>query len=257
MDSHTSTYDSEDDISSFEDAPISVELSQLLNHYVENIEKTKAIEDEDALRTEMLADKNKSLEKNKKVTYDQRPLNDERFDSVVVILNPNGGLGSGFYVRPNLVLTNYHVIEGAKFIEMKLFNGLETFGKVIKSDVRLDLALIKVESQGTPLKFYDSTNLPVGETVDAIGHPSGLEYTITKGIISALRKRESSYDVGGQEVLFVQTDAAINPGNSGGPLFLEEKVIGVNNNKIVSNTVEGLGFAIHFSEVNQFLDEKF
>ena len=127
----------------------------------------------------------------------------------------------------------------------------------MKSDVRLDLALIKVESQGAPVKFSDSTNLALGSTVDAIGHPSGLEFTITKGIISALRKRESSYNIGGQEVLFIQTDAAINPGNSGGPLFLEDKVIGVNNNKIVSNTVEGLGFAIHFSEVNLFLDEEF
>ena len=257
LDSHLSTYDKEDAVSTFEDAPLSVKLSDLLSNYIENIDKSKTIEGEDALRAEILTDKNLTLAKVKETTYDQRPLNDPRFDNVVVVFNPKGGLGTGFYVRPNLVLTNYHVIEGAKFIEIKLHNGLESFGKVVKSDVRLDLALIKVESQGTPVKFYDSTNLPVGATVDAIGHPSGLEYTITKGIISALRKRESSYDVGGQEVLFVQTDAAINPGNSGGPLFLEEKVIGVNNNKIVSNTVEGLGFAIHFSEVNLFLDEEF
>jgi S1-C subfamily serine protease len=147
-------------------------------------------------------------------------------------------------------------VEGVKFIEMKLHNGMETFGKVVKSDVRLDLALIKVQDRGVPVEFYDKNNLDLGSTVEAIGHPKGLTFTITRGVVSAVRKKKSVFAVGGKEVLFVQTDAAINPGNSGGPLFLGQKVIGVNNNKLVGGS-EGLGFAVHHSEVAQFMKESF
>jgi len=166
-------------------------------------------------------------------------------------------LGTGFYVAPNLVLTNYHVVEGTKFLEMKLYNGLETFGKLVKSDVRLDLALVKVEARGEPVKFCDTNIVDLGAEVEAIGHPSGLEFSITRGVVSSLSKKNSVYDTGGKEILFIQTDAAINPGNSGGPLFLGDEVVGVNNQKIVADTVEGLGFAIHYSEVQNFLDENY
>ena len=140
---------------------------------------------------------------------------------------------------------------------MKLHNGLETFGKIVKSDVRLDLALIKVEARGEPVNFYNSNEIRLGEEVEAIGHPSGLEFSITRGVVSGIRKLKSGYDTGGKEVLFIQTDAAINPGNSGGPLFLKNKVIGVNNQKLVAKAVEGLGFAIHFSEIENFLREDY
>ena len=167
-------------------------------------------------------------------------------------------LGTGAVVDANerLILTNYHVIEGAQFVEMKLYNGMETFGKVIKSDVRLDLALVKVQTRGNPLPFFEENTLDLGATVEAIGHPKGLTFTITRGIVSALRKKKSIYAVGGKEVMFVQTDAAINPGNSGGPLFLNKKVIGVNNNKLAAGS-EGLGFAVHYSELRAFMKESF
>jgi serine protease Do len=255
--SHLSTYDSEGDVENFEEAPVAVKLSDLLEHYIANIDSVKELSSEDILRAEMLQDKNISIANYKKQTYDARPLNDARFDSVVVVYNPTGSLGTGFYVKPNLILTNYHVIEETKFVEMKLYNGSETFGKVIKSDVRLDLALIKVEARGKPVEFYDSNIIELGNEVEAIGHPSGLDFSITRGVVSAIRKRRSVYDTGGKEIVFIQTDAAINPGNSGGPLFLENKVIGVNNQKIVANAVEGLGFAIHFSEVQNFMKEEF
>jgi S1-C subfamily serine protease len=149
------------------------------------------------------------------------------------------------------------VIEGGKYAEMKLYNGHETFGKVVKSDVRLDLALIKVQEKGKPVQFYDENSLDLGATTEAIGHPKGLEFTVTRGVISAIRKKESIFDTGGKEVLFVQTDTAINPGNSGGPLFLDNMVIGVNDNKLVDIGTEGLGFAIHHSEIQEFLKEDF
>lgn len=250
-------YDSDETVSKYEESGMGVKVSQLLKHYVENFGDEVALKDEGEFRAAIMYDKNEALAAYKKRTYDARPLNDHRFDHVVVIYNMAGSLGSGFYVTPDLVLTNYHVIDGAKYVEMKLYNGHETFGKVVKSDVRLDLALVKVQEKGKPVQFYKENSLDLGSTTEAIGHPKGLEFTVTRGVISAVRKKESIFDTGGKEVLFVQTDAAINPGNSGGPLFLGNFVIGVNDNKLVDVGTEGLGFAIHHSEVEQFLDEDF
>jgi S1-C subfamily serine protease len=171
-------------------------------------------------------------------------------------MNPKGSLGTGFYVEPELVLTNYHVIEGAQFVEMKLRNGLETFGKVVKSDVRLDLALVRVQARGKPVQFHSGA-IPLGATVEAIGHPKGLEFSITRGVVSALRRQPSPFGVSGKEVLFVQTDAPINPGNSGGPLFLGNNVVAVNDNKFAGKGIEGIGFSVHYTEVQDFLREGF
>jgi serine protease Do len=252
-----SKYDSEEDISSYEDKAINVDVSMLLTHYLKNLGDEVKLKSEDELRMTMMYDKNQALTAYKERTYDARALNDSRFDHVVVIYNPTGAMGSGFYVTPDLVLTNYHVIEGAKYAEMKLYNGHETFGKVVKSDVRLDLALVKVQEKGKPVQFYDKNTLDLGSTTEAIGHPKGLEFTITRGVISAVRKRTSVFDTGGKKVLFVQTDTPINPGNSGGPLFLGDKVIGVNDNKLVGMDTEGISFSIHHSEVEKFLKEDF
>ena len=252
-----SKYDSEEDISSYEDKAIDVDVSMLLAHYLKNLGGEIELKSEDELRMTMMYDKNQALTAYKERTYDARALNDSRFDHVVVIYNPTGSMGSGFYVTPDLVLTNYHVIEGAKYAEMKLYNGHETFGKVVKSDVRLDLALVKVQEKGKPVQFYDKNKLDLGSTTEAIGHPKGLEFTITRGVISAVRKKESVFDTGGKKVLFVQTDTPINPGNSGGPLFLGDKVIGVNDNKLVGMDTEGISFSIHHSEVEKFLKEDF
>ncbi len=252
-----SKYDSEEDISSYEGKAIDVDVSMLLMHYLENLGDEVKLKSEDELRMTMMYDKNQALTAYKERTYDARALNDHRFDHVVVIYNPTGATGSGFYVTPDLVLTNYHVIEGAKYAEMKLYNGHETFGKVVKSDVRLDLALVKVQEKGKPVQFYDKNTLDLGSTTEAIGHPKGLEFTITRGVVSAVRKRESVFDTGGKKVLFVQTDTPINPGNSGGPLFLGNKVVGVNDNKLVGMDTEGISFSIHHSEVEKFLKEDF
>lgn len=251
-----SQFSKESDIAAYEQSPMSLQVSLLIDDYLKNEEKSKTLQSIVALRDEMLVDKNKALTAYKSNQYTAKAINDARFDSVVVMNNPKGMLGTGFFVTPDLVMTNYHVIEGAQFIEMKLYNGLETFGKVVKTDVRLDLALVKVQTRGTPVNLFEGNNLDLGATVEAIGHPKGLTFTITRGIVSAVRKKPSIYAVGGKDVLFVQTDAAINPGNSGGPLFLGDKVIGVNNNKMVAGS-EGLGFSIHYSEVKEFLKDSF
>lgn len=256
LSSHLSKYDNEDKVKKFEKADVAVKLSDALNHYLGLKTPPMKIVSLIAVRDEMLKDKNKALAayKDKVEQRSASTKDDPRFESVVVVHNPKGSLGTGFYIAPDLILTNYHVIEGTQFVEMKLRNGLETFGKVVKSDVRLDLAVVKVQARGKPLTFH-SGPIQLGATVEAIGHPRGLDFTITRGVVSAVRTRPSIFGVGGKEVLFVQTDTPLNPGNSGGPLFLGDKVIAVNDNKIVGKGTEGIGFSIHFDEVKEFLKE--
>ena len=124
----------------------------------------------------------------------------------------------------------------------------------MRFDIGLDLALIQVSEIGKPVQF-SSAPLSTGATVEAIGHPQGLEFTVTRGIISAIRKMKNSLVRGSREMLIIQTDAAISPGNSGGPLFLGMNVIGVNSQKLVKTGVEGLGFALHYAEVQRFIQE--
>lgn len=250
---HLANADSEETVSAFEKEPVAIKLSGILDHYQDQRRKAEQPLDVAALRREMLRDKNAALASYKSNTFDARPLNDPRFDSVVVIYNPQGSLGSGFFVTPDLVLTNFHVVDKASFVEMKLYDGQETFGKVVKTDIRLDLALIRVQTRGKPVRFYDANSIPLGSTVELIGHPKGLNFSITRGVVSAVRKAPSPLAPGGKDILFVQTDAAINRGNSGGPMFLEDRVIGVNTQKLAGGGVEGLGFAIHHSEVRQFV----
>ena len=156
-------------------------------------------------------------------------------------------------MQSDLILTNEHVVEKGAFVELKRYDGVETFGKVIATDPRRDLALVRIQARGNPVRFFSGQTLPLGKTVTAIGHPKGLEFSVTKGIISAVRPMQSVRMPGADRVLFVQTDTAINPGNSGGPLFLKGKVVGVNTWKLARTEIEGLNFSIHYSEVIAFL----
>jgi len=243
-----STNSTEEEVVAWEEAPSSIKFSLLVAHYTENVEQSKKIGTLVDLRREMLRDKNRALAKYQSERFDARPLNDPRFDHVVVVHTGDGNVGSGFFVKSDIVLTNWHVVGERKFVEMKSYDGQETFGKVLAKDARLDLALIKVQSRGKAVEFYSAKSINLGETVEAIGHPRKLEFSITRGVISALRKKTFT---GGNEVLFVQTDAPLNPGNSGGPLFLGNKVIGVNTWK--KRKSEGLNFSVHYSEVIKFI----
>ena len=250
---HAASYNSEEDAAEWEKKPVSIQLSAILDHYIANAGGAKPLPALATLRKQMLDDKNTALAAYKKQTFDARPLNDPRFDSVVVVYNPEGSIGAGFYVAPDLVLTNYHVVQDKKFMELKLYDGQETFGKVVKTDVRMDLALIRVQTRGKPVTFYESNSIDLGATTEAIGHPKGLTFSVSRGVVSAVRSLPSLQAPGGKDLLFIQTDAAINPGNSGGPLFLQNMVIGVNTQKLAQVEVEGLGFALHHAEVASFL----
>ena len=181
-------------------------------------------------------------------------LKDVRFDSVVIV-KTESGLGSGFFISNDEILTNYHVIENSSTISV-----IDKFGKrssavVIKKDLKRDLALLKTNTTGKPVTFY-SGQLKQGEMVEALGHPKGRKFSLTKGWISAIRKESAGYGATNEKnVLFIQTDAAINHGNSGGPLFYKDKVVGVNTQGLSKDRSEGMNFAVHFSEVNQFLSD--
>ena len=254
LDKSLGSHVSDIDIKNYEKQNVRLNFSDILDSKttklasldkLESVEKP-VIADIAALKTD--AYKTKSLESKK-----TNLTSDIRFQSVVVVTQPNGSLGSGFYVTSNKIITNYHVIENTSFVEIKKFDGTLTTGKVEKFDLTRDLALVKVDSPGLPVKFYSGSELILGETVFAIGHPKGLEFSLTKGITSAVRKMNTIPGKGGDKVLLIQTDTPINSGNSGGPLFMKNEVVGVNVQKLVETDIEGLNFAIHYKEVLDFI----
>jgi serine protease Do len=157
------------------------------------------------------------------------------------------GIGTGMIIDSNgNVLTNYHVAGGATKIDVILADGEKYSAKLIGGDAKTDLAVIRINAkkQLPYVTFGNSDKIEVGEWIMAIGHPRGLDQTVTHGIISAKHRRGITDPSSYQD--FIQTDAAINPGNSGGPLLnLNGEVIGVNT-IIVSSSggFEGIGLAI-------------
>ena len=153
-------------------------------------------------------------------------------------------LGSGFIIsRDGYIVTNNHVVDEAGEVTVRLSDRREFIAKVIGTDKRSDIALLKVEANDLPvLKLGSSKELKVGEWVLAIGSPFGFDHSVTAGIVSA-KGRSLPSDT---YVPFIQTDVAINPGNSGGPLFnMNGEVVGINS-QIYSRTggFMGLSFAI-------------
>ena len=248
-------HDTEQDVSDWEKAPSSIKLSQLVDHYIANQAKAKKLKSLTALRREMLTDRNTAIAQYKENTFGESTANDPRFDSVVVIYTPDGGLGSGFFVRPDVVMTNYHVVGEGEFVELKMHDEQETFGKVIARDASLDLALVKVQSRGKPVKFYQGNKLELGKTVEVIGHPQRYEFSITRGVVSAVRKEKSPVLNAGPDILHVQIDAATSPGNSGGPVFMGDRVISVVSWGRTDRGSENLNFTVHHAEAQRFLSE--
>ena len=143
-------------------------------------------------------------------------------------------VGSGVAIASGgYILTNHHVIEGARSVKVYLSNNVESYAKVLYSDSALDLAILKADVNMPYLDTEPSTNLKVGEDVVAIGTPLTLQFkhTVTKGIVSALNRTLEISNLGGTSTLMqdlIQHDASINPGNSGGPLINSAgKVVGI------------------------------
>lgn len=167
------------------------------------------------------------------------------------------GTGSGVIYKIEgdkaFVVTNHHVVEGAKELEVTLSDGTKSTAKLRGSDVWTDLAVLEIDAKNikTIVEFGDSDNIQVGEPAIAIGNPLGATFSgsVTQGIISGL-DRTIPIDINSDgiedwQAEVIQTDAAINPGNSGGALVnIDGQLIGINSMKIAESAVEGIGLAI-------------
>ncbi|MCX7740522.1 MAG: trypsin-like peptidase domain-containing protein [Meiothermus sp.] len=176
---------------------------------------------------------------------------------------PQQGTGSGFVLdKEGHILTNYHVVQGASQISVRFKDSPKSYSaKVLGTAPALDLAVIQVQAPANllrPLTLGDSDQVLVGEKVIAIGNPFGLDYSVSTGIVSAVRRNPGAVDA--LVPTLIQTDAAINPGNSGGPLLNSKgEVIGINT-AILSPSGQfgnpqnaGVGFAIPINLAKQYL----
>ena len=160
--------------------------------------------------------------------------------------------GSGFIVRPDgYIFTNFHVVEAAEHVDVKLKDGREFPAKVVGTDEKTDIAVIKIDAKDLPVvQMGDSDAVRVGQFAFAIGAPFKLDYTFTYGVVSG-KGRSKLFTNGGYSISdYIQTDASINPGNSGGPLCdIDGKVIGMNT--LINGLNRGLGFAIPSNLANE------
>src|SRR5213075_2413150 len=167
-------------------------------------------------------------------------------------LQPIQSEGSGFIVRPDgYIFTNFHVVEGAEHVDVKLKDGREFKAKVVGTDEKTDIAVIKIDAANLPVvQFADSETVRVGQFAFAIGAPFKLDYTFTYGVISG-KGRSKLIATGGYSISdYLQTDASINPGNSGGPLCdIDGKVVGMNT--LINGLNRGLGLAIPSNLTNE------
>ncbi len=183
-------------------------------------------------------------------------------------LPPQEGTGSGFVIdKEGHILTNYHVVQGAGRITVKFHNDPKEYpARLVGSAPPLDVALLKVEAPGerlVPLVLGDSDRIRVGQKAIAMGNPFGLEFTVTQGIVSAIRQNPGAIgDETGLVPQVIQTDAAINPGNSGGPLLNSRgEVIGINTaiftptGQFGAAQFAGIGFALPINLVKEILPE--
>lgn len=169
----------------------------------------------------------------------------------------SSSVGSGIIMSEDgYIITNNHVVENTNSVAVILDDGTEYGARVIGTDARTDLAVLKIEARNLPVAtFGDSGSLEQGDLAVAIGNPSGLQLqnTVTSGVISAINR---DIIVDDQPMTLIQTDASINPGNSGGPLVnAYGQVIGINTVKIGVSYYEGLGFAIPINSVKPIVDE--
>lgn len=169
---------------------------------------------------------------------------DDFLDAVVTIRVPGSG-GSGFFISGDgLIVTNRHVVDKEKSVSIRMRNGAVAIGDVIARSARHDLALVRIDGRSrTHLRLSSGGQAGIGNDVLAIGTPVGLDWSVSRGIVSALRLRKGTR--------IIQTDAAVNSGNSGGPLIDlgTGLVIGVNTFSIVESESVGLNFAVASEEV--------
>ncbi len=168
----------------------------------------------------------------------------EKIIKSVVSINTDGGIGSGSIInKEGYIITNRHVVEGATKGYVKTSDGKKHAVRIVSKSKDKDIAVVKIDGIYPLLSFGKASNLVLGAPVIALGSPAGLEFSVTEGIVSALRQ------VGG--ITYIQTDLSMNPGNSGGPLLnTKGDIVGMNTLKL--RGFEGLGFAQAAEDVQDF-----
>ena len=186
------------------------------------------------------------------VSSDFSGIIEESIKSVVTI-RTDVSQGSGFFIANNgYIITNAHVMEGAKAATIITYDGKSHKVQKIGENTGMDITLLKIENENySPLELADSEDIKQGERVIAIGNPLGLSFSVTQGIISNIhQKGENGLNA------YVQIDAALNSGNSGGPLInIDGEVIGINNFKI--SGAESLGFALESNYIKTTINNIF
>ena len=181
--------------------------------------------------------------------YDAQELFEKVIDTVVGISDDGRLYGSGVLLDDKgLIVTNRHVVGLSEKVKVQLNDGSNHIGELLRSYQDVDLAFLKIPVRDIPYaSLAENGNLKIGQSVSAIGHPMGLQNTITRGIISALNRIVDG-------VGYIQTDASINPGNSGGPLFSEyAEIVGINTMGLTAT--QGLGFSIPAEIVRERFEE--
>jgi S1-C subfamily serine protease len=168
----------------------------------------------------------------------------------IVSVNTDKGQASGVIIdNRGFIVTNYHVVDTATKIRILTYDREVYGGILVGYDDSVDIAIIKIDANLKSLKFADSDKIKVGERVIALGNPAGLSFTVTEGIVSAIKRKGPN-----NRNIYIQTDVPINPGNSGGPLVnADGKIIGINNFKI--GGYESLGFALESNVVKSVSEE--
>jgi serine protease Do len=167
------------------------------------------------------------------------------------------GQGSGVIVdKAGYIITNFHVVEGATKVEVRLSDRRVTEATVVGTDAMTDIAVLKIDLGNLiAADWGDSDKLEVGDLVWALGSPYGLERSLTFGIVSAKARRSASRVMGSPYQEYLQTDAAVNPGNSGGPLVnIEGQIVGINA-AIFGNSYQGISFSIPSTLAREKYDE--
>jgi len=167
------------------------------------------------------------------------------------------GTGSGFVISSDgYIVTNYHVVEESRKVEVTLTDGRTFTARVVDGNKDADVAIIKINAKGLPVaRLGDSSKLRQGDWVTAIGNPYGFDHSVTAGVVSALGRRIDDAQGGTLATGdLIQTDAAINSGNSGGPLInMDGEVIGINT--AIIPFAQGIGFAISINSVKDTLKD--
>lgn len=194
---------------------------------------------------------------NDKFSAAQQTLNENKTieNSIpsIVRIESNKGFGTGFFVKNNYILTNYHVTSGDKEVNIIFSNGSTTIGTVTAYDIKKDIALIRIDKIFKSVPLSLSKNITLGQAILTIGHPLGINYTVSKGIVS---NKNINIEIRENKINVFQIDAIVDYGNSGGPIMdLNGQVIGMTTAKSSSQDVEHIAFGISSSTILLFINK--